>query len=347
MGLDRFELRLQDFSLDADQQAVREAFGQFFAKAVPSSVVRQAEPLGFDGDLWRRLLDMGVGAMGLPESAGGDGATLVDLALVAEECGRVAAPVPLIAQVVATRLLTRAGAPAEIVAAAASGERLVTLALQPVVGGARQLVPEAAIALDVLAWSSEGLALHTLEEPAQHVPNQGSTPLAWFDPRNGERTPLAVGPGAEELFRGAVAEWKLLTAAALVGIADSALMLGVEFAKSRRTLGVPIGSLQGVAFPLADVMTELAGARHLVWKAAWYAEHEPEHRPELPLAAFVHAAAAATESTWVSAHVQGGLGFTTEADISLFFLRAKGWSVLGGDPGQDRQQIAAALVRAV
>ena len=106
----------------------------------------------------------------------------------------------------------------------------------------------------------------------------------------------------------------------------------MEFAKSRRTLGVPIGSLQGVAFPLADVMTELSGARNLVRKAAWYAEHEPEVRPELALAAFVHAAAAATESTWVSAHVQGGLGFTFEADISLYFLRAKGWSVLGRRP---------------
>ena len=53
------------------------------------------------------------------------------------------------------------------------------------------------------------------------------------------------------------------------------------------------------------------------------------------------------KSAWVSAHVQGGLGFTVEADISLFFLRAKGWSVLGGDPGQDRQQVAAALLASV
>jgi alkylation response protein AidB-like acyl-CoA dehydrogenase len=349
MGVDRFELRRQDLSLDADQQAVRQGFGEFFAKEVPSSVVRAAEPLGFDADLWLRVVDMGVAAMGLPESAGGDGATLVDLALVAEEHGRVVAPVPLVAHVVATRLLARAGAAADVVAAAAAGERLVTLALQPVVGAARQLVPDAAIARDVLAWSAEGgLSLHTAKHPAAHVPNQGSTPLAWWDPQAaGQGVRLASGPEAERLFRTAVAEWKLLTAAALVGIADTALHLGVEFAKTRRTLGVPIGSLQGVAFPLADVMTELSGARHLVWKAAWYAEHEPLARPDLPLAAFVQAAHAVTESAWVSAHVQGGLGFTTEADISLYFLRAKGWSVLGGSPGRDCQQIAAALVRAV
>jgi len=232
--------------------------------------------------------------------------------------------------------------------AAATGERVVTLALQPSRGAARQLVPEAAVARDVVAFSpADGLVLHTVEEPAAHVPNQGSTPLAWFDPSAGEATPLASGAEAEGLFAGAAAEWKLLTAAALVGITDSCLQLAVEFAKSRRTLGVPIGSLQGIAHPLADIATGLHGARNLVWKAAWFADHEPGVRPELPLAAFDYAARTATEAAWFCAHAQGGLGFTVEADISLFFLRAKGWSVLAGDPGPGRQQIAAALLGAV
>ncbi|RBY83177.1 acyl-CoA dehydrogenase family protein [Blastococcus sp. TF02A-26] len=345
--MERFELRRQDFSLDEDQQAVREGFGDFFTKQVPSSLVRDAEPLGFDADLWQRVVAMGATSMALPEAVGGDDATLVDLVLVAEELGKVVAPVPLVSHVVASRLLASAGGADELVAAAAGGERIVTLALQPVVGGNRQLVPDAALARDVVAWSAEGLTLHTVAEPAAHVPNQGSTPLAWFDPAAGERTVLATGPEAEALFRTAVGEWKLLTAAALVGIGQSALDLGVEFAKTRRTLGVAIGALQGVAFPLADVVTELSGARNLVLKAAWYATHEPRTRPDLPLAAFVHAARAATEAAWVSAHTQGGLGFTIEADISLFFLRAKGWSVLGGDPGADRRAVATALLASV
>ncbi|MGY1770798.1 acyl-CoA dehydrogenase family protein [Blastococcus sp. SYSU D00813] len=345
--MERFELRRQDFRLDDDQQAVHEGFGEFFREQVPSSRVRSAEPLGFDPDLWQRVVAMGATSMALPEAAGGDDATLVDLVLVAEELGRVVAPVPLVSHVVASRLLARTGRADELLAAAAEGERVVTVAFQPVVGTNRQLVPDAAVARDVVAWSAEGLTLHTLAEPAAHVPNQGSTPLAWFDPAAGERTVLATGAEAEALFRTAVAEWKLLTGAALVGIAQSALDLGVEFAKTRRTLGVAIGSLQGVAFPLADVVTEISGARNLVRKAAWYATHEPQTRPDLPLAAFVQAAHAATEATWVSAHTQGGLGFTVEADISLFFLRAKGWSVLGGDPGADRRAVARALLAAV
>ena len=53
----------------------------------------------------------------------------------------------------------------------------------------------------------------------------------------------------------------------------------------------------------------------------------------------------ATHGTITSAHVQGGLGFTIEADASLYFLRAKGWSVLGGDPARDVMAVADALLR--
>jgi alkylation response protein AidB-like acyl-CoA dehydrogenase len=340
--MDRFELRRQDFSLDGDQLAVRDAFAEFFAKQCPSSIVREAEPLGFDPALWERLVQMGIAAMSLPAAAGGDDATLVDLVLVAEEHGRAAAPVPLVGHVVATRLLARAGAPADVVAAAAAGERLVTLAHAPAREGARQLVPDAAVAADVLALTGGDLVLHTAERPGPHVPNEGSTPLAWWEPgADQQRTVLASGDEAVALHRGAVVEWRLLTAAALVGLTEAALQLGVEFAKTRTTLGVPIGTLQGVAFPLADVAIDVAGARQLVWKAAWFAEHEPAERPELPLMAFDAAVRTATNGTTVAAHVQGGLGFTVEADASLYFLRAKGWGLLGGGTAANLRDIGA------
>jgi alkylation response protein AidB-like acyl-CoA dehydrogenase len=345
--MDLYPPRRQDFSLDQDQQAVRETFGDFFAKEAPAGVVRDSEPLGFSAPLWAKLRAMGIPGVGIPESAGGDGATMIDLALMAEECGRAVAPVPLISQLTAARLLARAGrAAGEALAGAASGERLVALAPWPASAGSPQLVPDAALVRDVLAWSGEdGLGLYTVEEPLSHVPNQGSTPLAWFSPQAGTRRPLAAGSVAAELFHSAVAEWKLLTAAALVGVADTALRLGTEFARTRRTLGVPIGTLQGVSFPLADVATALSGARNLVWKAAWYLDNEPAAYPELPLAAFDYATRTATAATQVSAHVQGGLGVSCEADISLYFLRAKGWSALAGDRSRDRQRLASAWLR--
>ncbi|MCU1533359.1 MAG: Acyl-CoA dehydrogenase [Arthrobacter sp.] len=338
--MDRFELRRQDFSLDGDQAALRESFADFFAKQSPANVVRAAEPRGFDESMWRRLVGMGVPSMSLPEASGGDGATLVDLALIAEELGRSAAPVPLVGHVVATRLLARAGAPESVLAPAAQGDRVFALAPAPARAGHRQLVPDAAVAADVVALSDDGLALHTAPAPAPHVPNQGSTPLAWWAPEPGQsRVRLADGDTARMLHREAVAEWRLLTAAVLVGLTEAALVLAVEFAKTRRTMGVPIGTLQGVAFPLADIATAVSGARNLVWKAAWLTEHEPGTRPELPLMAFDYAVRTATHGTTTAAHMQGGLGFTIEADASLYFLRAKGWSLLAGGLGENLKDL--------
>ena len=73
-------------------------------------MVRAAEAVGFDKSLWERLCATGATTMALPESVGGDGATLVDLTLVAEEIGRSLAPVPWIDHVCAARLLARLGA---------------------------------------------------------------------------------------------------------------------------------------------------------------------------------------------------------------------------------------------
>jgi alkylation response protein AidB-like acyl-CoA dehydrogenase len=345
--MDRFELRRQDFSLDENQEAVRDAFADFFAKECPTSVVRAAEPLGYDKSLWSKLLGMGVAAMSLPGSQGGDDATLVDLVLIAGEYGRSLAPVPFASHVVATRLLARTGAAAGILGAASRGERIFTLAPHPVMGHRPQLVPDAAIATDVIALVDGRLALYSAATPEPHVPNEGCTPLAWWQPDDSAAvTALAAGGQAAGQFAAAAREWKLLMAAALVEMTGAALHLAVEFAKTRETLGVPIGTLQGVAFPLTEVAIAVAGGRNLAWKAAWTGQFEPGTRPELPLMAFNHAVRTATYGTTTAAHMQGGLGFTTEADASLYFLRGKGWGALAGDPAADLTAIGAQLTGA-
>ena len=94
--MDRYELRRLDYSLSEDHQALQAAYKDFFATRCPIETVRAAEESGFDKNLWERLCAMGATTMAVPESAGGDGATLVDLTLVAEEIGRSLAPVPWI-----------------------------------------------------------------------------------------------------------------------------------------------------------------------------------------------------------------------------------------------------------
>jgi alkylation response protein AidB-like acyl-CoA dehydrogenase len=345
--MDKFELRYADYSLSSDQEAVRDAFGDFFRNECSSERVRAAEPLGYDEKLWRQLADMGAASMGLPEQAGGDGAGLADLLLVAEEAGATLAPVPFIEHAAASRALAGApGAPAGLLADAASGRRILALAMEPASAQARQLVPGGAVARAVLALDGGTLVVVHADEPQSPVPNQGSTPLAWWDLARGKREELADGPAALARYQLARAEWKLLTAAALVGLTERALGVAVEFAKTRETMGVPIGSLQGVSFPLADVAIGISGARNLIRRAGWMLEHEPEEARHLVPAAFAYAAGVATHGATTSAHMQGGLGFTSEADASLYFLRAKGWSLLAGDPAEDVIAVADALAAA-
>jgi hypothetical protein len=220
--MDRYELRHQDYSLSEDQESVRDAFSVFFTKESPSSVVRAAEPLGFDEALWQKLVNMGVTSMSLPSAVGGDDATLVDLVLITEELGRTVAPVPLISHVIATRLLAAAGADSGVIEAAIAGDQPFTVALQPQTSGSRQLVPDAAIAQDVVVLEDGSLVLYRGKKPSAHVPNQGCTPLGWWEPSSdAERVVLAEGPAAARLHRRAVVEWTLLTAAALVGMTEA------------------------------------------------------------------------------------------------------------------------------
>jgi alkylation response protein AidB-like acyl-CoA dehydrogenase len=288
---------------------------------------------------------MGVPAMAVPSAAGGDGATLVDLVLVSEIVGSRLAPVPFISQCVSSRLLASVSASQPLRRTQMAGERVVAFALEPVRAGERQLVADAAIATDVVSLEDDELVLTTCESSLPLAHNQGSTPLAWWRPGLGNRVTLASGEHARAVHRQACLEYKLLSAAALVGLTEAALGLAVEFAKTRETLGVAIGSLQGIAFPLADIAIGVSGARNLTRRAAWMQEYEPGERPDLVSMAFVNAARVATQGVTTSVHTHGGLGFAIEADVSLYFLRAKAWSLLAGDPDSELVEIGRSVAR--
>lgn len=347
--MELFEMRRHNYELDEIGQALLVSYGSFFRDQCPTSRVRAAEPFGFDQELWDRLVELGTTRMSLPDSAGGDGGGILELALVAEEFGRAAAPVPYIEHVVASRALAAVqSAVAQALEDAAAGTRIVSLASEPVQKGVPQLVPAGAVATRVLALSGDELVLFSVETSPPHVSNQGSTPLAWWDFDSiTDRVVLASGAEAKAVFERAQAEYMVLMASALVGLTESALALTIEFAKTRETMGVSIATLQGVAFPLADVVANIAGARNLARKAAWYLDNAPQERPELPAIALTFSARTATTGTQVAAHFQGGLGFTYEADVSLYFLRSKGWSALAGDPSRHLINIGQLVLAAV
>jgi alkylation response protein AidB-like acyl-CoA dehydrogenase len=334
-------LRRAEYAVSEEQEALRDAFAAFFERECPSERVRAAEPTGFDARIWNRLADMRAVAMGMPESAGGDGAGLVDLSLVAEEFGRCLAPAPLIEAIVAARLLAReaTGAP-EWVADAAAGERLVSIALHP--GSGPQLVPAGAVADAVVGLVGDELVLTQVGSHPAGVANQGCAPIAWWDldAQGADRLVIRSGPDAVVGFDRARREWKLLMAAALVGMARATLDIGVDHAKSREAFGAPIGAFQAISHALADVAIAVDTARRLVHKAAWYADHEPATNRHLVPMAYLYSEESAMRAATVGVHVLGGVGFTVESDQQLYFRRVKGWTLVAGDPKATLAEIA-------
>jgi alkylation response protein AidB-like acyl-CoA dehydrogenase len=339
--MDRFELRRLDYSLSDHHVDLQNAYKQFFKTHCSIETVRAAEPSGFDKNLWERLCAMGATTMALPESAGGDGATLVDLTLVAEEIGRSLAPVPWIDHVCAARLLGRLGALDADTAGVADGAQLAGLDSR--IGGAPgvRLIPTGSIADHIIVRDGDEVVRLAFGTRPAKVDNLGRLPMAWVDPAAADtRTVVAQGPEALANYERALDEWRLLTAAALVGLVEETMTIAAEFAKTRYTLGVPISTLQAISHPLANMAITVAGGRNLARRAAWFLDNEPDERPELAPSAFVFMAEEATKAATMAVHIQGGLGVSAEAAATAYLVRARGWPLAAGDPGATAKRVA-------
>lgn len=337
--MDRYELRRLDYSLSEDHQALQAAYKDFFGSRCTIETVRAAEESGFDKSLWEQLCAMGATTMALPEAVGGDGATLVDLTLVAEEIGRSLAPVPWIDHVCAARLLGRLGAvEPEIV----NGKQLVGFDPQQDSASGVRLIPTGSVADHIVMRDGDNVVQLTFASRPARVDNIGKLPMAWVDPAAADnRTVLASGADALVDYQRALDEWRLLTGAALVGLVEETMTIAAEFAKTRYTLGVPISTLQGISHPLANIAITVQGGRNLARRAAWFLDNEPDERPELAPSVFVFMAEEAAKAATMAVHVQGGLGVSAEAAATAYLVRARGWAIAGGDPGISAKRIAA------
>lgn len=336
--MDRFELRRLDYSLSEDHKDLQAAYKQFFKTHCSIETVRAAEASGFDKELWERLCAMGATTMALPESSGGDGATLVDLTLVAEEIGRSLAPVPWIDHVCAARLLAQLKA---VESDVVNGKQLAALDPQIETTQGRRLIPAGSIADHIVVRDGDQIVRLTFATRPPKVDNIGRLPMAWVDPATADtRTVLADGPDAMLNYQRALSEWRLLTAAALVGLVEETMSIAAEFAKNRYTLGVPISTLQAISHPLANMAITVEGGRNLARRAAWFLDNERDERPELASSAFVFMAEEAAKAATMAVHIQGGLGVSAEAAATAYLVRARGWPLAGGDPAATARQIA-------
>jgi len=319
-----------DLHLSADQAELVGVFAAVYGTHCTTDHVQAAETAdvpGHDAKLWRRLVDLGALDMAVPDE---DGASLLDLALVAEQHGRFVAPTPMLDAQVALRLLMRLDAYDE--------DRLPTIAVRPPRNGRAELVPAGSVADDVVVLDGDRLVLVPLEGRRTPVANLGSLPLA--DVTVDEGRVVASGPAAVAAFQVAVDEWRVLTAAALAGISQRVLEIGVAYVKERKAFGRPVGQFQSVQHRLADRATETDGALLLAREAAWSADAEPGRFGALAAMALAFGAETAIATSHDALHFHGGYGFMLEYPAQLYYRRARSWGAVLESPAQGYRRVA-------
>jgi alkylation response protein AidB-like acyl-CoA dehydrogenase len=306
-----------NFDLSDEQRALADAARDFFSKTSPAdsrSALDHGTPLspGRTG-----LAGTGFAAITIPESAGGGGGSTLDLAVVAEQAGRVLAGPSLITAARAAVLL------------AGDDERLAALAdgsISYAVLDGTSPVLDAASADTFLALQGDDL----VTGPGLVTLRTGIDPTRGLaDVQLGDVTVLSAD--ARLRWERAERVAQVILAAEGLGTAHRAVEVGVAYAKERQAFGRAIGSYQAVKHALVESFVGVEQLRSLVWWAAWAADEAPD---ELPLAAAAVKGLAATvleQATETLIQVHGGIGFTWEHDAHLYWRRAKVDRLLLGD----------------
>lgn len=317
-----------DLRLTDDQQAIRETFAAVFGKESSATRVSELGEAGFDPALWRVLSSAGALDLALDGAGGG----LCSMALVALELGRRLGGVPFVEAAVVARTLAAVAVEPALLDRVLSGELVATLALRPATGGRAPLVLAGSVAELVLALDGDELVA-VEGPPGERVADLGLLALADRELTGPDvvRHVLATGADAARAHRLAERQWRLGTAAALVGLGHEAVRIGVEYARERHQFGVPIGTFQAVQHGFADVGLRVEGSELIALKAAWAADRGTADWRLLASMAFAHAAEAAQAAATTALHYHGGYGVALEYDIHRYVRRAKGWTLAAGD----------------
>jgi alkylation response protein AidB-like acyl-CoA dehydrogenase len=366
-----------DLEFSPEQELLRETVRGLVQRHAGLDVVRQLEddPVGYPEKFWLQLGEAGLIGLTLPEQYGGAGTTMLDAAIVYEELGRGLVPSPhFVSSVMCGGVLARAGSESQRtdwLPRIASGASILTPAwLEPdrgfgpagvampaeAVGGGWRLtgtkrhVAFAASAerLLVLARSNGGIVLLLVDPRADGVTLTQQRTIASDTQYRVDFDGVAVpanavvgtpgdgwAPWADTLTEGII-----LLAAQAVGGARHALDITVQYSKDRFQFDKPLGAFQAIAHYLADAVTALDGAETLVWEAAWASS---VGRPVTRLAPMAKLFACRTfrDITAMAQQVFGGVGFTVEYDIQLYFRRAKQQQLSWWDTRYLEEMVAA------
>lgn len=365
-----------DFELSKAQKLLQQSAREFFQRSCPLAKVRalMATETGFDQELWSGIADQGWVGMTLPEDRGGLGLSVVDLAAVAEEVGRACVPGPFWSNVWATLLLQYAGADgrrAEL-EALAEGRAHATVALTEesgdwdpaqvsvraerkqdnlILSGTKAFVGDAAVADRILVVTHLGdeLAIVPVAKGANGLALKAMASIdatrKWYrvtlDNVEAPAAQAITGKGATEALELSMGAVTAALCAEATGVMQWILDTAVEYAKTRRQFDQPIGSFQAVQHQCAEMLMYTESARSAAYYAAWaVAERDPGWKRAVAIAK-AYCSDAGREVGNRGCQVHGGIGFTWEHDLHLFYKRIKSFEALFGDGAYHREVVGA------
>jgi alkylation response protein AidB-like acyl-CoA dehydrogenase len=341
-----------DLDLTPEQDLLRETVRGTCARHAGLDVVRQLEddPVGYPEKLWLQLGELGL--LDMTELS------MLDAVVMYQELGRALAPSPhFVSAVLSAGLLRRAGVEPSL-------DRIVTPAwLEPEGGfgpkgvratvdehgrvtGVKRHVPfaQAADQLLVLARDASDVIRFVLVDTngpgvtrtQQMTIGSDAQFRVAFDGAPGE----ALGAVGWDAWDEVMHDGIILLAAQAVGGARYALDITVQYAKDRQQFDKPLGAFQAIAHYLADAITTVDGAETLVYEAAWARDAGRSIARLAPMAK-LFATQVFRDVTAMAQQVFGGVGFTVEYDIQLYFRRAKQLQISWWDTRYLEELVAA------
>jgi len=371
-----------DLDLTEEQEMLREMVRGVCTSYAGLETLRELEddPIGFPADLWKQMAELDLIGLMIPAQYGGSGMSALEGAVVYTELGRALAPSPhFVSAVMAAGVLLGAGNDEQKqswLPRIASGDAIVTTAwLEPgngfgprgvqttakpdgegfVLDGAKWHVPfaQAATALVVLARTGAGdtdVDLFIVDANAAGITRDQQLTIGsdaqFAVTLAGVRVPAAARLGGAgsgwATWHAAMLDGVIMLAAQAVGGARYALEITVQYAKDREQFDKPLGAFQAIAHYLADAATAVDGAETLMYEAAWArANGKPVDR--LAPMAKLFACKTFRDVTATAQQIFGGVGFTVEYDIQLYFRRAKQQQISWWDDRTLEELIAATV----
>ena len=357
-----------DFTLDSEQTALRDAV-RGLLKGYDAEHRRQVvgEDPGFDEKLWARLAEMGVLGLPFDEDAGGMGAGPAEVAVVAEEIGRVIAPEPFVESVVlAGGLVAACGSDEQrqdLLGRLCAGELVLAFAWADPTGaeggvsvdgdtltGVKEPVLNGARADQIVVYAEGRLFL----VDATDLPEGSRTSYRTFDGGRAARieldrtpaTPLGDGGDATEATKDVIAAATVAYCHEALGAMDTALRMTTDYLTTRKQFGVTLNRFQALTFRAADMYTSLELTRSIVsWATMVLADESssPEKKREAASRAKLQVSHAGRHVGQEAIQLHGGIAMTAEYLVGHLTARLTAIDHLLGDGRQQVRNLSRSL----